>query len=402
MLTTSNNSVQHKLALAVCVCWIFYLIYLLTAQVSPQLGEWAEPSHLTSSILLALALSTVLSPSFSNNSLLGWWTIVTSTLFIIGFECLQLLAPGRTFQFIDIAQGIAGAAIAAMVGGLVSRIIGRYAYVWLAIFVAIVTFFTSLLLLRVDNPESAIICAQPVTSLENQDLVVIHTFNTSQSDSNLVTTSNGSLCIFDSAPEERLIDLNATPDSNSTNQFVTTKNRSLLLNGGGLISTELAGLREALSRNGQLTFGVKFKTNILNAGRPPRLVVALQSIDKTPSIIARLIQNGPNATISFSFQPWQGSSTVLANRLQNRYHEVVLTYDGNVQTTYFDGLPVGTETTNIEPIDASGSELILNIGKRTDRRRNPFIGEINAIAIGTRSLSADEVATIFDQTKTTE
>ena len=195
MLTTSNNSVQHKLALAVCVCWIFYLIYLLTAQVSPQLGEWAEPSHLTSSILLALALSTVLSPSFSNNSLLGWWTIVTSTLFIIGFECLQLLAPGRTFQFIDIAQGIAGAAIAAMVGGLVSRIIGRYAYVWLAIFVAIVTFFTSLLLLRVDNPESAIICAQPVTSLENQDLVVIHTFNTSQSDSNLVTTSNGSLCI---------------------------------------------------------------------------------------------------------------------------------------------------------------------------------------------------------------
>ena len=196
--------------------------------------------------------------------------------------------------------------------------------------------------------------------------------------------------------------MNATPDSNSTNQFVTTKNRSLLLNGGGLISTELAGLREALSRNGQLTFGVKFKTNILNAGRPPRLVVALQSIDKTPSIIARLIQNGPNATISFSFQPWQGSSTVLANRLQNRYHEVVLTYDGNVQTTYFDGLPVGTETTNIEPIDASGSELILNIGKRTDRRRNPFIGEINAIAIGTRSLSADEVAAIFGQTKTTE
>ena len=116
-----------------------------------------------------------------------------------------------------------------------------------------------------------------------------------------MTTSNGSLCIFDSAPEERLIDLNATPDSNSTNQFVTTKNRSLLLNGGGLISTELAGLREALSRNGQLTFGVKFKTNILNAGRPPRLVVALQSIDKTPSIIAQLIQNVPNATISFSF-----------------------------------------------------------------------------------------------------
>ena len=173
MLTTSNSSVQRKIALVVSVCWILYLIYLLTSQASAQLGEWAEPPHLTSSILLALTLSTVLSPLFSSSSLLGWWTLVTSTLFIVGFECLQLLVPGRAFQFIDIAEGIAGAAIAAMVGVLVSRIIGRNAYIWLAIFVALVTLFTSLLLLRVDKPESTISCAQPVTSFENQDLVCL-------------------------------------------------------------------------------------------------------------------------------------------------------------------------------------------------------------------------------------
>ncbi len=402
MLTTSNSSVQRKIALVVSVCWILYLTYLLTSQASAQLGEWAEPPHLTSSILLALTLSTVLSPLFSSSSLLGWWTLVTSTLFIVGFECLQLLVPGRAFQFIDIAEGIAGAAIAAMVGVLVSRIIGRNAYIWLAIFVALVTLFTSLLLLRVDKPESTISCAQPVTSFENQDLVVIHTFNPSQFDSNLVTSNIGSLCVFDSEPDEWLNDLNAAMDLNTTNKLVATKNNSLLLNGGGLISAELAGLRKALSTNRELTFGVRFKANMLEAGRPSRLVVALQSAEETPFTVARLRQNGPNAVANFSFKPWQGSSTVLTNRLQDRYHEVVLTYDGNVQTTYLDGSPVGTETTAIEAIDALGSELILNIGKRIDRRWNPFIGEISAIVVGAKSLSADEVAAVFTQIKTTE
>jgi len=87
----------------------------------------------------------------------------------------------------------------------------------------------------------------------------------------------------------------------------------------------------------------------------------------------------------------------MANRLQDGYHEVVLTYDGTVQTTYFDGLSIGTETTNIDALDVSGNELILNLGKRTDRRWQPYIGEINAIVIGAKSLSADRVATVFKQ-----
>ena len=400
MLTTSNSSVQRKIALVVSVCWILYLTYLLTSQASAQLGEWAEPPHLTSSILLALTLSTVLSPLFSSNSLLGWWTLVTSTLFIIGFECLQLLVPGRAFQFMDIAQGVAGAAIAAMTCVLVSRIIGRNAYIWLAITVAVATFVTSLLLLTFDRPESAINCVQPATPVENTNLVLMHNF--SQTNNTLVTSSFGSLCMFDSEPDERLIDLNAALDLNTTNQLVATKNNSLLLNGGGLISAELTGLRKALATNRELTFGVRFKANRLEAGRPSRLVVALQSADETPFTVALLRQNGPNAVASFRFQPWQGSGTVLTNRLQDRYHEIVLTYDGKVQTTYFDGSPVGTETTAIEAPDASGSELILNIGKRIDRRWNPFIGEISAIVVGAKSLSADEVATVFTQTKKTE
>lgn len=40
---TADNSVQTKIAAAVSVCSIAYLIYLLTAKVSPQLGGWAGP-----------------------------------------------------------------------------------------------------------------------------------------------------------------------------------------------------------------------------------------------------------------------------------------------------------------------------------------------------------------------
>ena len=233
----------------------------------------------------------------------------------------------------DIAQGVAGAAIAAMTGVLVSRIIGRNAYIWLAIIVAVVAFITSLLLLTFNRPESTINCVQPATPVENTNLVLIQNF--SQTDNTLVTTSFGSLCMFDSKPDERLIDLNAALDLNTTNQLVATKNNSLLLNGGGLISAELTGLRKALATNRELTFGVRFKANRLEAGRPSRLVVALQSADETPFTVALLRQNGPNAVASFRFQPWQGSGTVLTNRLQDRYHEIVLTYDGKVQTTYF-------------------------------------------------------------------
>ena len=154
----------------------------------------------------------------------------------------------------DIAQGVAGAAIAAMTGVLVSRIIGRNAYIWLAIIVAVVAFITSLLLLTFNRPESTINCVQPATPVENTNLVLIQNF--SQTDNTLVTTSFGSLCMFDSKPDERLIDLNAVLDLNTTKQLVATKNNNLLLTGGGLISAELTGLRKALSTNRELTFGV--------------------------------------------------------------------------------------------------------------------------------------------------
>ncbi len=386
-----NSPTQTKIAFAVSACSIAYLIYLLTAQVSPQLGGWADPPHLSSSVLLALALSTVLSRHISSDSLLGWWTIVTSTLFIIGFECLQLLTPNRAFEFLDIAQGIAGAAIAAMVAVAIIRVIGRPAYVWLAIVVVISVLITSLLLLRTEEPESEVSCAPPVNAQPNWDLVVINTFIPDQQDDILLSSSIGPLCFFDQNSTRAVIQLPAEKTQ------TTTDNGSLILSGFGVVSSELTGLRQALSRSRELTFGIRFKTNDLEVGRPPRLVASVQSIDKPLSQVARLLQNGPNATATFSFQPWQGSSTVLANRLRNQYQEVVLTYDGTVQTTYLDGIPVGTETTNIEAIDASGSELILNIGKRVDRRWKPFLGEISAIVIGTKSVSADKIATVFSQ-----
>lgn len=392
--TSFHNPAQHKIAIGVAASWIIYLIYLLTAQASPELGSWAGSPHLSTSVLLALTLSAVLSPAFSSIPLLGWWTIVYSTFFIIGFESLQLLVPGRSFQFIDIAEGVAGAAIGAMIGTVARGILGSSTYVWLVIFTAVLVLVASLFLLRVDQPESEVSCVQPVIGSLNWDKVWVHNFDVAQANEKLVSSSIGSLCMFDSEPDKPIIEVKRTKP------LFTSDDHNLLLSGAGLVSSKLVGLRDALSKSGELTFGVRFKTNNLEAGRPPRLVVALQSMDKSPQMVARLIQNGSNASTTFSFQPWQGSSTVLANRLRDQYHEIVLTYDGAVQTTYFDGSLAGTEITTIEAIDFAGSELILTIGKRVDRRWTPFDGEINAIVIGSKSLSANEVVTVFNQTKT--
>ncbi len=383
------SPIQLRLAIAVSICSVAYLGYLLTAKASPQLGAWAGPPHLSSSVLLALAVSTVLSAFVAGNSLLGWWTIVTSTAIIIGFEFLQLLTPNRAFQFLDIAEGIAGAAIAAMFAVVIIKVIGRSVYVWLALAVVVAVLIGSLLLLRIDKPVPDIDCVQPISKQVNWDLVSVDTFSVSQQDKSLVSTSIGSLCFFnpDTSPTENLLKGRAI--------LPTGKNHNLILNGTGLVSAELTGLRQALSASGEITFGIRFKAGTLEAGRPPRLIASLQSVEQPLSPVARLIQNGPNATAAFSFRPWQGSSTVLANRLSEQFHEVILTYDGTMQTTYFDGVPVGTETTNIKSIEPSEAELFLTIGRRTDGRWQPFVGEIDAIVVGARSISDGEVATIF-------
>jgi len=370
------RSIQYLISCAVAIAWIFYLIYLLTTDPAPQLGDWANPPHLTSSILLAIALSAVISPFATNNSLLGWWTIVASTLCIIAFECLQLLAPGRAFQFIDIALGIAGAAMAAMIG----------------VAMAGTVLLVSPAYLHFEDLPDEISCAQPVNPTINWETVPVLTFTPEQNqgENNFVSSSIGKLCLFNH--------MSASTAKHTQYELAPTKviDQNLKLNGAGIVSAPLTGLREALSQSGQITFGIRFKADNLLAGRPPRHIASLQSYDTPPAIIARIIQNGPNSSVSFSFQPWQGSSTVLANRLTDRFHEVVLTYDGTVQTTYFDGTPIGTETTKIEALEAAGSDLMLNIGKRVDRRWQPFFGEIEAIVISSSTINADKVAALFN------
>jgi hypothetical protein len=400
--TIKRTTTQHRVALAVAFCWIIYLIYLLTARVAPELGDWAEPSHLTSSILLALALSAVLSPYFPANIPHGWWTIVTSTAFIVGFECLQLMVPVRAFEFLDIAQGISGAAIAAMSATLISTVIGRSAYVWLALAAAVAVFIGSIVLLTVKEPEAEVSCAEPSTVKVNWDLVVLYATDNELADKQRVETSVGTLCVFDNTQnrsannsQQSATDSQTRANANANSPTSVTAAPTLQLTGGGLISGNLTGLRQALANSGQITFGVKFKASELEAGRPPRLLASLQTPAGPSSYVARLIQNGPNTSAAFSFQPWQGSSTAIANRLKDRFHEVVITYDGSLQTTYFDGKVVGTEITRIDAVEVEGDELVINIGLRADRRWKPFIGEIQAIVIGATSLSPDQISGVF-------
>ena len=386
-VTAVANPLQQRIAIAVACGCIAYLAYLLTTSMPPELGDWAGPPHLSSSVLLAVILSAVLAPHHSSNVSLGWWTLTVSALFIVAFECLQLLTPERSFQFMDIALGIAGAAIAMLIAMLISRAIGRYAYTWLAIGVTIVVLVASALLLRTETANGVFTCTADSIDPAHWDLVRIDGFNADASDDTRVTSSIGALCVFDAEENSRT----AEPATVAT---ALTANQRLNLSGAGLISARLNGFREAAARSGQLTFGIRFKAAELQAGRPPRLLALIQTTDRR-STIARVFQNGPNANIAVGFQPWQRSSTLITNRLRDQYHELVLTYDGVVQTTYFDGEVIGTEVTSMAPLDAVGDEYVLNIGRRVDLRWQAFHGEIDAIVIGTTSLSAADIATLF-------
>lgn len=388
MQQSNPTALQRRLAIALaCVC-IAYLAYLLTTSMPPELGDWAGPPHLSSSVLLAVILSAVLAPHHSSNVSLGWWTLTASALFIVGFECAQLLTPGRSFQFMDIALGIAGAAIAMLIAMLISHVIGRYAYTWLAIGLTGVVLVASALLLSTDTPIGSYKCEAASIDHADWELVRIDNFKADASDDTRVTSSIGAFCVFDAEEDSR------NPEPAPVASAITA-NQKLNLSGAGLISAHLNGFREAAASSGQFTFGIRFKAAKLQAERPPRLLALLQTTDRRSSIL-RVFQNGPNANIAVGFQPWQRSSTLITNRLRDQYHELVLTYDGTVQTTYFDGEVIGTEVTSMAPIDVTGDEYVLNIGRRVDLRWQAFHGEIDAIAIGTTSLSAADVAILFE------
>lgn len=381
---------QGQIAFFVAFCWIVNLIYLLIATTTPKLGAWAGPPHLTSSLFLALVIAAALSDFVQNNSLLGWWTIIVSTACIVAFECLQLLTPERTFEFSDISEGVAGAAMAAMIVVALCRITGRAFFVWLAITVGVVVLVATNLLWINEEKKPEIHCDKPVTSRFNWQFQSIREF---RSVGKGVLSNIGTLCTFTDKTS-----------SHSAVGVVTTVNtsqgpKSIKLTGGGLVSAPLPGLREALSETGELTFGVRFRADKLRPGGPPRLIASLQSKGKRLLVVTRITQNGPHASASLQFAPLQNTSTSMFNRLQNKFHEIVLTYDGSVQTTYLDSISVGTENAHIKAIEETGGELFLNIGKRTDGRWNGFHGEIEAIIIGTKSVSADEISTLFQHSK---
>lgn len=382
---SSADAWLSRVSIGVAFCWIAYLAYLLTARVTPiEIGLFGPP-HLTSSVALAVALSAILGQRANNAMQLGWWTLLGSTALIVALECIQLPLSYRAFEFTDIAEGISGAAIVAMAAALLCSLIGKRAYCWLAIVTAAVVLAVSPLMWSFKTRQADTVCVAAPLETVNWQSQLIHNFRSGEDG---VSTSIGEFCLF-----EPLVDDDTDPQVAPVP--ATVKNASMLFNGAVLASPALVGLRAAIAETGSLTLGVRFKPVALEPGRPPRQLVALQTVDAQPFIVARILQNGPNASARIGFQRWQGSSTALPNRLQNAYQEIVITFDGVTQTTYLNGVALGMEISKLDPLRKQGSELMLSIGRRTDQRWLPFRGDIQAVYLGSNSIGPKAVKTLF-------
>jgi len=350
---------------------------LLTDDISLRMGSWAGPPHFTSSVFLALVIASVIAVwRNAGSSNPGWPTLVVASALVFCLECIQLINPRRAFQLADIIEGIAGAAVGAMLSALLYRALGRRLFGGVFTICASLVLLSSMIFREFDDPKEEISCNHQPWPLANWQALNISRF----------------------VQHESFISASA---DNQTTHFcvfagdVVTENGSLVIEDGGILSVPLNGLAAAIKKTGTLSFGVRFQAEQQQAGGPPRLVAGISPEGDKIRYLARVLQNGPHVGASLQFNRWEYSGTSMPNRVENRLHDLVIVYDGKQQTTWLDGTVTGTEHAHLNTPPDDGRELVLHIGKRTDERWLPYRGKIEAIYIGTSPLTQEQIATVF-------
>lgn len=376
-MTTKGSRLRWATLLLV-LGWIFYLLVLLTDDFSRQIPPWAGPPHFTSIAILALVIASAIAIwRNANPTGLGWLTLVIGSGLVISLECAQLINPLRTFQIADIIEGVAGAATGAMLSVLLFRALGRKLFSHIITAGATGALLFCIFLFWENEPRiKELRCHQQSLPDLNWQASTISNFKKHENKiSANVNDYFTRFCIFDG--------------------LVTIENSSLVMKGGGLLSVPLTGLATAIRKTGTLSFGIRFNAHQQKADGPPHLIAGLTREGKSISYLARFSHNGPHLGASLQFNRREYSGTSMANRIENRSHEVVIVYDGVQQTTWLDGVVVGTEKAQLKPPIDDGNELVLHLGKRTDGRRMPYDGNIEAIYIGTIPLKNEHINSIF-------
>lgn len=360
---------QVRSGALVFACWLVLLVVLVTADKSPQLGDWAEPAHFFSSVFLAVAVAgllvtRLLAPTATR---LGWLTLIIMVVIVVLLELLQQVSATRTFQLQDIIDGVAGGAVGAIASAVLFHRLGGSRFFVISLVQSVAVMLVVIVLSTAESPPHC----DAQSAAFDWSQARIENFHTTDDG---IAAGNAVFCEFRSG--------------------VTTRDGELVLDGGALVSAPLTGLLDALAASGQITFAVRFKSATTDKPTWPGVVAALIRDDKSFRPLARVSWYAKNLAAVLRFNHYEGTSTSMAKRVTNRFHEVAIVYDGEWQTTYFDGEAVGFERTVLDPADTQG-KVSMELGWRSDDRWQPFRGVIQSIVISATAMSAAQVGGLF-------
>ena len=80
---------------------------------------------MTGTLLLTLMVASVLMSRCPDSDHIGWYALISTCVLVVSLELLQLLNPVRAFQFQDIVEGFAGAALGSIISALVFTYFGQ-------------------------------------------------------------------------------------------------------------------------------------------------------------------------------------------------------------------------------------------------------------------------------------
>ncbi len=145
---------QVRSGALVFACWLVLLVVLVTADKSPQVGDWAEPAHFFSSVYLAVAVAgllvtRLLAPTATR---LGWLTLIIMVVIVVLLELLQQVSATRTFQLQDIIDGVAGGAVGAIASAVLFHRLGGSRFFVISLVQSVAVMLVVIVLSTAESP----------------------------------------------------------------------------------------------------------------------------------------------------------------------------------------------------------------------------------------------------------
>ena len=303
-----------------------------------------------------------------SNAETAWITLVYGSALVVLFEVLQLINPARNFELEDIQFGLAGIAAGAILAYCLVRLLGRTAFAFMAIVSTLIVGVPLGVIVAQGSSVESLSCGIQTTASSDWESMLITDFS---HNAGAATGNKIGFCVAE-------------------DDLVAGNNISY----SAELRLSLEGLAEAVRQQGTFVMGIQFTTGQTRAFSE---IVSLTWQGTATSYFARLFRRGMHLMAILQFNGGEQTSTAMANRAEpDKLQELVMLYDGNLQTTFLNGEVVGTELNVLNPPKNDGAELVLNIGQTADRKWwVPFEGEIQGIYLGTRIMAPEQVPLIF-------